>query len=74
MSKRVFKLSTVFEALWIYLIFIWVYIGIENLLYPAAVANTNLSVYVPIPQNLLAVASFALSFVFFILWKTYDKQ
>ncbi|MCL4406846.1 MAG: hypothetical protein M1573_02440 [Candidatus Parvarchaeota archaeon] len=68
------ELRAIFEGLFIYLLLIWVYIGIENLLYPAAVANTNLSVYVPIPQNLLAVVSFVLSFVFFVLWKIYSDN
>ncbi len=68
------ELRAIFEGLFIYLLLIWVYIGIENLLYPAAVANTNLSVYVPIPQNLLAVVSFILSFVFFVLWKIYSDN
>lgn len=72
MKKK--ELRAVFEALFIYFLLIWVYIGIENLLYPAAVANTNLSVYVPIPQNLLAVVSFILSFVFFVLWKIYSDN
>ena len=68
------ELRAIFEGLFIYLLLTWVYIGIENLLYPAAVANTNLSVYVPIPQNLLAVVSFVLSFVFFVLWKIYSDN
>ena len=68
------ELRAIFEGLFIYLLLIWVYIGIENLFYPAAVANTNLSVYVPIPQNLLAVVSFILSFVFFVLWKIYSDN
>jgi hypothetical protein len=62
-------LMVLFEALWLYFLLVWVYIAIENLLYPAQVATSNLAAYFPVPQNLLAVLSFALSFVFFFLWR-----
>ncbi|MCW1293837.1 MAG: hypothetical protein OH316_00735 [Candidatus Parvarchaeota archaeon] len=64
-------LYVLFEGLWLYTLLTWVYIAIENLIYPAAVFNSVLSVYVPIKQNLLAIVSFILSFVFFILWRYY---
>ncbi|MCL5009616.1 MAG: hypothetical protein M1433_01380 [Candidatus Parvarchaeota archaeon] len=63
------KLQVLSEAIWVYTLIIWVYIAIENLFYPNAVLSEALSVYVPIKQNLLAVTSFFVSFVFFILWK-----
>ncbi|MGC8516336.1 MAG: hypothetical protein ACP5MT_00345 [Candidatus Acidifodinimicrobium sp.] len=68
-SKRIDLLSDVFEGLWLYTLLVWVYIAIENLVYPAAVFNSVLSVYFPVKQNLLAISSFVLSFVFFVVWR-----
>ncbi|MGC8681926.1 MAG: hypothetical protein ACP5RE_01745 [Candidatus Acidifodinimicrobium sp.] len=68
-SKRIGLLSDVFEGLWLYTLLVWVYIAIENLVYPAAVFNSVLSVYFPVKQNLLAISSFVLSFVFFVVWR-----
>lgn len=62
-------LLPVLEGLWIWLLLVWGYIAIENFIYPSWVANTNLGVYFPVPQNLLVIAAFAASFVFFVLWK-----
>ena len=62
-------LSVLFEGLWLYTLLVWVYIAIENLMYPAAVFNSVLSVYFPVKQNLLAISSFILSFVFFVAWR-----
>lgn len=68
-SKNMRILPILFEGLWLYTFLTWAYIAVENLIYPAAVFSSALSVYVPIRQNLLAVASFVLSFVFFVLWR-----
>jgi hypothetical protein len=62
-------LQAVFEAVWLYSLIMWVYIAIENLLYPIAVLTQPLSVYIPIKQNLLAVTAFFVSFVSFLLWR-----
>ncbi len=68
-TKRINLLSDVFEGLWFYTLLVWVYIAIENLVYPAAVFNSVLSVYFPVKQNLLAISSFVLSFIFFVVWR-----
>ncbi len=61
--------TVVSQAIWIYLLLVWAYISIENLIYPASVANSNLGVYFPVPQNLLVIVAFAGSFVFFVIWR-----
>ncbi len=66
-------LSVLFEALWLYFLLIWVYIAVENLIFPNQVATTNLAVYFPVPQNLLVIVAFAASFVSFLLWR-YIKE
>jgi hypothetical protein len=63
--KRVQKV--VFRAVWLYLTALWVYIAVENLVYPALVYNTDFSYYIPIKTDLLGVLSFIFSFVFYIL-------
>lgn len=68
-TKRINLLSDVFEGLWFYTLLVWVYIAIENLVYPATVFNSVLSVYFPVKQNLLAISSFVLSFIFFVVWR-----
>lgn len=62
------KLVPVFEGVWLYFLLMWGYIAVTIWLYPPT-QYLNLSQYVPIKQNLLAVASFGTSFVFFVLWR-----
>lgn len=69
--KKQYKhlLAVLSEALWLYFLLTWLYIAIENLIYPVQVATTPLAAYFPVPQNLLVVVSFAASFVFFVIWR-----
>ena len=67
LQKRI--LIVLSESLWLYFLLIWLYIAVENLIYPVRVATTNLAEYFPVPQNLLVLAAFAASFVSFIIWR-----
>ena len=61
------KRIVVFRALWLYSLIVWVYIAVENLIYPAAVYSSNFSYYIPVKTNLLGIIAFAASFVFYLL-------
>ncbi|MCL4396843.1 hypothetical protein M1494_00660 [Candidatus Parvarchaeota archaeon] len=73
MKKRDKRLLVILKALWIYFTLLWAYIAVENLVYPAAVYSTNFSVYIPIRTDLLGLISFALSFIFYIVWKLQEN-
>ena len=74
MKKYIHALKSVSEALWIYLLLVWAYISVENLITPATVANDVFAVYFPVKQNILVLVSFALSFVFFVIWRYLSKE
>ncbi len=65
------KISLYFKAIWLYSLFLWVYIAIENLVYPSLVYNSVFSRYIPIKTDLLGIMAFVLSFIFYILWNIY---
>jgi hypothetical protein len=61
-------LRSVMKGLWIYSLLLWGYIVASVLMRPQW-QYFDLSVYVPIHQNILAVVSFAVSFFSFICWQ-----
>ncbi len=65
------KILAVLKAAWLYSFLLWLYIAVENLVYPSMVYSTDFSYYVPVKTNLLGIISFALSFVFYFLLKLY---
>lgn len=67
MKGKINRNAVVLKAIWIYSTIIWLYIAIENLVYPAEVYGSNFSLYIPIKTDLLGIISFAVSFVFYIL-------
>lgn len=62
---------SVFEGIWFYAFIVWLYIAIENLIYPSLVFNSNFSSYIPIKTNLLGIIAFVISFIFYVLWRFY---
>ncbi|MGC8533815.1 MAG: hypothetical protein ACP5MV_04295 [Candidatus Parvarchaeum sp.] len=67
-------LKLLFEAIWLYSTAVWAYIAIENLIYPSMVYSSDFSYYIPIKTNLLALISFVISFLFYLLWRFYTSQ
>jgi hypothetical protein len=61
-------LRSVLKGLWIYSLLLWGYIVVSVLQNPKR-QYFDLSVYVPIQENILAVTAFAASFLFFIGWQ-----
>jgi hypothetical protein len=61
-----------FKALWIYSLILWGFIVLFFFVYPTDQYD-QLSIYVPIPQNLLAILAFPVSFVSFIIWEYLKK-
>jgi uncharacterized membrane protein len=74
MKGRTNRKAVVLKAIWVYSTIIWLYIAIENLVYPAEVYGSNFSLYIPIRTDLLGIISFAASFVFYILLHLYKQE
>lgn len=55
------------KALWIWGLLTWLYVVADIHIFPEA-QFWNLSVYVPIPTNLVGIVAFIVSFVAFVLW------
>ena len=62
-----------FKALWIYSLILWGFIVVFFFAYPSQQYD-QLSIYVPIPQNLLAIVAFPVSFVSFIVWEYLKEE
>lgn len=56
------------KGVWIWGLFTWAYVVLNITLFPQA-QFWDLSVYVPIPTDLVGVLSFLVSFVAFVLWE-----
>jgi hypothetical protein len=71
MKTRV-VLGSVLKGIWVYSLLLWVYIVVSVLLRPEW-QYFELSVYVPIRENILAVVAFAVSFVSFVGWQYLER-
>ena len=62
--------AAVFKGLWVYSLLAWVYV-VASVLDPVTTAYQTfpLSIYVPIPTNLVGVSAFVISWVSFVLWE-----
>jgi hypothetical protein len=70
--RRNFVLALL-EGLWIYLLVLWGYIVVDSFLFPQY-QFLSISIYVPLPQNLLADIAFPLSLVCFVLWRYLGRE
>ena len=61
------KASALALGVWIYSLILWVYVVIDSFLFPPY-QYLAISMYVPIPQNVIADVAFPLSFVCFVYW------
>ena len=68
--SKIFTLEALLEGIWVYGLLIWGYIAIQNLISPDIVYSQNLSVYIPIKENILVIAAFIVSLAAFIIWKS----
>jgi hypothetical protein len=62
------------KGIWIYSLILWLYIVADNLIYNFAHQYMPLSNYVPIPEDLIAVLAFAVSFLSFVSWEYLRRQ
>jgi hypothetical protein len=56
-----------FMALWIYSLIVWGWIGVNYYVYPRYQLE-SISIYVPIPQDILADIAFPVSFISLVVW------
>ncbi len=56
------------KALWIYTLILWMYIVADMFVFPQYQYDP-ISRFVPIPQNLIAVTAFPVSFLAFAVWE-----
>ena len=56
-----------FMGLWLYSLVLWGWIAVNYYLLPAYQYGP-LSIYIPIPQNLVADIAFPISFICFVVW------
>jgi len=56
------------KGLWIYSLILWAYIAVDRFIFPQFQFD-NLSLYVPIPEDLIAVIAFPVSFLAFVAWE-----
>ncbi len=68
--SKIFAVDALLEGIWVYGMLVWGYISIQNLISPDIVYSQNLSVYIPIKENILVIAAFIVSLVAFIIWKS----
>src|SRR5579872_4007558 len=61
------------KGLWIYSLILWVYIVADMFVFPQY-QYSAISRLVPIPQNLIAVVVFPLSFLSFVFWEYTRKM
>lgn len=66
-------LTSLFMGMWLYSLMLWGWITANYYLLPVY-QFSPLSVYVPIPQNLLADIAFPVSFVCFVIWNYLRKR
>ena len=60
-------LTSLFLGLWLYSLALWGWVAVNYYLLPQY-QFSSLSIYVAIPNDLVAVVAFPLSFVFFVIW------
>jgi hypothetical protein len=61
--KKVF-LTALFKGIWIFSLIAWLYAITKE------AGRKSLSLYLPIPTDLFALATFTLAFVSFVVWET----
>jgi hypothetical protein len=66
-------LTSLFLGMWLYSLALWGWIALNYYLLPAYQYGP-LSIYVPVPQNLVADLAFPASFVFFVIWNYLRKR
>jgi len=65
-------LTALFKGLWIYSLLIWVWVGINYYVFPQFQTGP-ITLYVWVPQNLVATIAFPVSFVSFVAWEYLRK-
>lgn len=66
-------LSSLFLGMWLYSLGLWGWIALNYYLLPAYQTGP-LSIYIPIPQNLVADVAFPVSFICFVVWNYLRKH
>ena len=58
---------SIFMGLWVYCLLVWGWVGVNYYVYPRY-QFLGISVWIPIPQNILADVTFPVSFLSFVIW------
>ena len=66
-------LTSLFLGLWLYSLGLWGWIALNYYLFPAYQYGP-LSIYIPIPQNLIADFAFPVSFICFVIWNYFRRR
>ena len=67
MNSRVILLS-VLKGITIYALLLWAYVALSVIVHPQW-QFVNLSIYVPVQQDILALVAFVVSFLCFVGWQ-----
>jgi hypothetical protein len=62
-----------FLGVWVYSLILWGWIGLNFYIDPK-LQTGPLSLYIRIPQNLIAVIAFPVSFIAFVLWSYLRRE
>lgn len=70
-SSRTF-LTALCKAIWIYSLIVWIFTVASFFIFPQYQYD-QISIYIPIPQDVIADASLPVSFIFFTVWEYLRK-
>jgi hypothetical protein len=66
-------LSALLKGLWIYSLIVWLFVVASFFIFPQYQYD-QISIYIPIPQDVIADISLPISFVSFIVWEYLRKR
>jgi hypothetical protein len=60
------------RAVWVFSLIAWLYVAIDRWVNPQ-LQKAAMSPYIPIPQDIVGIISFAVAFIAFALWGSAEK-
>ncbi|MCL4519339.1 MAG: hypothetical protein M1587_09095 [Thaumarchaeota archaeon] len=61
------------KGIWIYSLIVWVYVVFDMFRFPAY-QYLGISMWIPIPENVIADVAFPVSFLCFVAWEYLKRQ
>lgn len=65
-------LIALFKGIWIYSLVVWLFVVASFFIFPQYQYD-QISIYIPIPQDVIGVVSLPISFVSFVVWEYMRK-